>query len=144
MLQATLRPNAAKVSKKIIIFTFSHTQAYVTKFDLGIKWVKVNEGHTLNDLSSTHKDNATYQVSRSLLYRFWRRRFLSLLRRPCWSFDPTHLYKFSFPFSHKLSYELWFQITQLFLRKTSFTLKSEWPLTKVKEWPWPLILTHLH
>ena len=24
------------------------------------------------------------------------------------------------------------------------TLKSEWPLTKVKEWPWPLILTQLH
>ena len=25
-------------------FTFSHTKAYVTKFDLGIKWVKVNTG----------------------------------------------------------------------------------------------------
>ena len=37
-----------------------------------------------------------------------------------WSCDPTHLYKFSFPFSLKLSYELWFQIAQLFLRKTSF------------------------
>ena len=24
------------------------------------------------------------------------------------------------------------------------TLKSEWPLTKIKEWPWPLILTQLH
>ena len=24
------------------------------------------------------------------------------------------------------------------------TLKSEWPLTKVTEWPWPLILTQLH
>ena len=24
------------------------------------------------------------------------------------------------------------------------TLKSEWPLTKVKEWPWLLILTQLH
>ena len=28
--------------QKIIIFTFSHTKAYVTKFDLGVKWVKVN------------------------------------------------------------------------------------------------------
>ena len=27
--------------------------------------------------------------------------------RPCWSCDPTHLYKFSFPFSLKFSYELW-------------------------------------
>ena len=30
--------------QKIIIFTLSHTKAYVTKFDLGIKWVKVNPG----------------------------------------------------------------------------------------------------
>ena len=45
MLQATLRPKAAIVSKqKKIIFTFSHTKAYVTKFDLGIKYVKVNPG----------------------------------------------------------------------------------------------------
>ena len=36
---------------------------------------------------------------------------------------PTHLYKFSFPFSLKLSYELWFQIAQLCLRKTSFNFE---------------------
>ena len=40
MLQATLRPKAAIVSKKK--FTFSHTKAYVTKFDLDVKYVKVN------------------------------------------------------------------------------------------------------
>ena len=32
-----------------------------------------------------------------------------------WSCDPTHLYRFSFLFSLKLSYEYWFQIAQLFL-----------------------------
>ena len=37
MHQATLRPKAAIVSKKKIIFTFSHTKAYVTKFDLDVK-----------------------------------------------------------------------------------------------------------
>ena len=31
-----------------------------------------------------------------------------------------------------------------FWRKQVLTLKSEWPLTKVKEWLWPLILTQLH
>ena len=31
-----------------------------------------------------------------------------------------------------------------FWEKQVLTLKSEWPLTKVKEWPWPLILTQLH
>ena len=38
-------------------------------------------------------------------------------------FDSNHLYKFSFPFSLKLSYELWFQIAQLFLRKTSLNFE---------------------
>ena len=46
-------------------------------------------------------------------------------------------YIFSFEFSQKFSYELWFQIILQFLRKK---LKSEWPLAKVKEWPWPLVL----
>ena len=36
---------------------------------------------------------------------------------------PTSLNEFSFPFSLNLSYELWFQIAQLFLRKTSFNFK---------------------
>ena len=36
---------------------------------------------------------------------------------------PCHLYKFSFLFSLKLSYEFWFQMTQLFLRKTSFNFE---------------------
>ena len=36
------------------------------------------------------------------------------------------------------------KIAQLFLRKASYNLKSEWPFTKVKEWPWTLILTQLH
>ena len=40
-----------------------------------------------------------------------------------WSCDPTHLYKFTFPFSHTLSCEIWFQMTQQFLRKTSFNSK---------------------
>ena len=43
--------------------------------------------------------------------------------RPCWSCDPTHLYKFSFLFSLKLSYEFWFQNAQQFLRKKSFNIE---------------------
>ena len=41
---SNLRPKAAMVSKEKNIFTFSHTKAYVTKFDIGVKWVKVNPG----------------------------------------------------------------------------------------------------
>ena len=39
-------------------------------------------------------------------------------------------------FGSKLPYCFW--------GKQVLTLKSEWPLTKVKEWSWPLILTQLH
>ena len=35
MLQATLRPKVSIVSKKLIIITFSHTKAYVTKMGQG-------------------------------------------------------------------------------------------------------------
>ena len=57
---------------------------------------------------------------------------------------PDFVYKCSFIFL-KLSYEFCFQLAQPFLRKKQvLTLKSEWPLTKVKEWPWLLILTQLH
>ena len=44
MLQATLKPKAAIVSQKKKNLTFSHTKAYVTKFDLGVKGIKVNQG----------------------------------------------------------------------------------------------------
>ena len=77
MLQATLRPKAAIVSKKIM-FTFFHTKAYVTKFDLGLKWVKINPGSYLNNLGSTRIHTATYQVSRSSVNWFWRRRFFKV------------------------------------------------------------------
>ena len=36
LLLRTLRSLAAILSEKIIVFTFSHRNAYVTKFDLGI------------------------------------------------------------------------------------------------------------
>ena len=99
------------------------------KFDLGVKWVKFNQDHNLNNLGSTCIDNATYQVSRSSVYCFWKRRLFKVFTiyghgghvghvRAL-----THLYIFSFLFSFKLSYELWFQIAQLFLRKTSFNFE---------------------
>ena len=66
---------AAIFSKQYKMFSFDHTKALVTKFDLGIKWVKVNPGHNLNDLISAHVHTATNQVSRPFVYWFWRRTF---------------------------------------------------------------------
>ena len=36
------------------------------------------QGHNLNNLGSTRIDNATYQVSRSSVNWFWRRRFFKV------------------------------------------------------------------
>ena len=35
------------------------------------------------------------------------------------------------------------KLPNCFWEKQVLTLKSEWLLTKVKEWPWPLIFTQL-
>ena len=43
-LPASFRPQAAIVSEKSTVFTFSHRKAYVTKFDLVVKKVKVTPG----------------------------------------------------------------------------------------------------
>ena len=84
------------------------------------------QGHNLNNLGSTCIDNATYQVSRSSVYWFWSRRFLKVFTIYGHGGHLGHvtqlIYTF-FPFSLKLSYELWFQIAQLFLRKTSFNFE---------------------
>ena len=40
----TFRSHAAIVSEKFLVFTFSHRNALVTKFDLAVKWVKVTRG----------------------------------------------------------------------------------------------------
>ena len=44
LLLSTFRSQAAIVSEKSTVFTFSHRKAYVTKFDLAVKWVKVTPG----------------------------------------------------------------------------------------------------
>ena len=44
LLLPLFRSLAAIVSEKSTVFTFSYRKAYVTKFDLAIKWVKVTPG----------------------------------------------------------------------------------------------------
>ena len=44
LLLPTFRSLAAIHCEKSTVFTFSHRNAYVTKFDLGVNYVKVNPG----------------------------------------------------------------------------------------------------
>ena len=48
--------------------------------NLTLEWNRSRsiQGYNLNNLGSTCLDNATYQVSRSSVYWFWRRRFFKV------------------------------------------------------------------
>ena len=48
--------------------------------------------------------------------------------QPSWSCDQAHLYKLLFLWSQNLSHDIWFKITQPFLKKKDLTLKTERPL----------------
>ena len=93
--------------------------------------------HNLNNLDNIRVHNATYQFSRSSTYWFWRWKLFSVFLPyigmgailVIWSYSFVSI---SFPFTHKLSYEIWFQWLNSFREKQVLIFKSEWPLAKVK------------
>ena len=129
MFQATLRSKTETVSKKII-FTFPYTNAYLTKFDLGVKYIKVNPGNNLKNLGSTCIDNATYQFSRSSVYWFWRRRFFKVFTiygQRGHVGQVTQLIYINFHSHFPISFHMSFGSKSLnyFCQKQVLTLKSE-------------------
>ena len=130
MLQLNLRPKAKLVSKTEIIFTFSHTKAYMTQIDLAINWVKVNPGPNLNNIGRTRLPNVTHQVSRQSAIWFWRRRFFKVFTiYGCGSHvghgDPHHLNNFLFLKALEAVYEIWLQSTQWFQRRSCLKLWTD-------------------
>ena len=129
MLQATLRPKAAIVSKKKKIHFLPYKSLPVCNQIL--PWCKIGQGQSKVIIWTT----LVVLTQTMLLTKFQGHqsigsgedflRFLPYMGMVAMlvMFPPTHLYKFSFPFSLKLSYELWFWMAQLFLRKTSFNFE---------------------
>ena len=70
-----------------------------------------------------------------------RRRVCAAMVPYRWATRGTSLREWEYTHTLKLSYELDFESPNCFCEKQVLTLKSEWPMTKVKERPWPLILT---
>ena len=90
--------------KKSTFQKISHFIALGNKFDLDVKLVKVNLGSLvmiLNKLDRPYIPNATYQVPRSLAFRFWRIFLKGFYHIWAWwpscSCDEDHLNKLSFP-----------------------------------------------
>ena len=86
--------------------------------------------HYLNKLGKPHIPDTTYQVSRSLALRFWRRRFLKGFYhiwawRPSWSCDQEHLNKLSFPHPKESPYEICVQLALWFQRRRCLKMLTD-------------------
>ena len=120
----------AITSKKYIIFTFSHTKACVIKFDLDVKKGKGQPRVIICYLGSTGIDNATYQVSRSSVYCFWRSRFFKVFTIHVHGGHVGHVTQLiciNFHSHSPLSFHISFdsKLPNCFCEKQVLTLKSE-------------------
>ena len=151
MHQATLRPKAAIVSKKKINnFHFFPSRSLCDQIWPWCKngW-RSTQCHNLNNLGSTCIETATYQVSRLSVYCFWTKRFFYgfTVYRHCGHVGHvTELICINYHSHSHFSFHMNFgsNSPNCFCEKQVLTLKSDQPLTKVKEWPWPLTLTQFH
>ena len=85
-----------------------HKEANLT---LTLSRSRSTQDQYLNKLGRPRIPDATYQVLRSRVFWFWRRRFLKGFYhiwawRPSWSCDQGHLNKLSFPYPKESPYEI--------------------------------------
>ena len=90
----------------------------------------LTQAHNLNSLGSTCIDNVTYQVSRSLVYWFWRRRIFKVFTiygRGGHAGHVTELIYINFHSNSLLSFHMSFgsKSPNCFCEKQVLTLKSE-------------------
>ena len=124
--QVRIMTLASTVFKKINFQKNSHWNALGSKFDLDVKYVKVNLGSSFEQTYRPHIHNATYQVPRSSAFSF-RRRFLNGFNHiwawwPSWSCDQNILHKFWLTYHKESSHEIWVQLGQWFVRKLCFDI----------------------
>ena len=101
-----------------------HEILYFSIFYLSVKRSRSTQGHHLTILVvfGYWMQNTISKGHQLLFEGFYMYRHGGHLGQVT-EFICINLYKFLFLFSHKLSYEIHFQMTQQFLRKTSFNLE---------------------
>ena len=98
----TIRSQALIVSEKSTIFTFSYRKAYVSKFDLAVKKVKVTPGSSFI-LTMMGRSPRCYipnfvKIGQPVLEKKVLKGFYHIWAwRPSWSCDQEHVNRFSFP-----------------------------------------------
>ena len=112
LLLPIFRSMAAILSEKYTVFTFSHRNAYVTKFDLGVNMVMVNPGSSFIQtmmgwspgcyILSFVKIGPPVPEKKIFegFYHIWA-------WRPSWSCDLDQLYKHSFPLPKEAPHKIW-------------------------------------
>ena len=123
-------PESSKLSMKSYVIAFSHIWSCRKK-------VKFNPRSSMNNLGSTQVSYATYQVPRPSVNWFWKRRFLkffTLYGHIGHLGHVTLLNCINFPSYSPIRFHKKFGSKWLnsFKENQGLTLKSEWPLAKVK------------
>ena len=136
------RSKSSKLSMKSYVLAFSSVWPCC-------KRSRSTQGHNFNTLDSTQVPNATYQVSRPSVNRFWRRRFLKVFTIYGHSGHVGHVTRTVGKFFHSLNpWRLYIKFGHNwpsgFRGDCLKSSKYERSGSKVTEWPWPLVLTHLH
>ena len=101
------------------------------------------QGHSLNCLGITPVSNATLPI-KFLSNQPTVSRFLPQAWWPCWSNDLDYLNKLFFPQPQEA---LWNFVTiglVAFEEMFETVILWEYSRSKVKKWPWPLVLRNLH
>ena len=97
---------------KVHCFHFSHRNAYVTKFDLGVNQVKVNPGssfvQTMMGWSSRCYIPSFVKIGPPVPEKKIFKGFYHIWAwRPSWSCDLDHFYKLSFPLPKEAPHKIW-------------------------------------
>ena len=111
LLLPTFRSLAAKLSEKYTVFTFSHRNAYVTKFDLGINQVKVNPGssfiQTMMGWSTRCYIPSFVKIGPPVPEKIFKCFYHIWAWWRSWSCDLDHLYKLWFPLPKEAPRKIW-------------------------------------
>ena len=108
----TFRSQAAIVSEKSIVLTFSYKKVYVTKFDLAVNYVKVNLGssfeQTMMGMSPRYYRPSFVAIELLVLEKKIFKGFNNIWAWwPSWSCDPDAEKKLSFPLPKKAPHKIW-------------------------------------
>ena len=108
----SFRSQAAKVSEKSIVFTFTYRRAYVTQFDIVVKQVKVNPGlsfeQTISNPSPQCYIPSFVEISPLVLEKIFLNIFTIYGRGGhLGNLTSNILITFSFPCTLKLTCKIW-------------------------------------